>query len=165
MTFNRNTRMTKEWNGIPGGTAIFTTNATAILGSLASLVANTVLRAIGEYVIAPTVAPAAADHCIVTVALGVVSTDAAALGATAMPDPFDEPEYPWLYWANHDLFFGDASMESGSAAASVRREFDVHSMRKLKPGQSCALVAQYVDVAGAPPVTLSMGQVRTLFAT
>jgi len=41
---------------------------------------------------------AAADECRVAFGIALVSSDAAVLGATAMPDPAGEPEFPWLWW-------------------------------------------------------------------
>ncbi len=161
----RGQRMTKEWTGIGGGVVLFTASATALLGALGSTFPNTVLRLIGEYIIMPTSAPDALDAVTVAVGIGVVSTDAATLGSTAMPEPSQEREFPWLYWAEHDLYFPTNTATNASSGASVRRSFDVKSMRKVKPGQSCVFVAQYLDVVGAPPIRFASSTTRLLIAT
>ena len=120
------------------------------------------LRMLNEYIIVPTSAPAALDDAVIAVGFAKVSTDAFALGATAMPDPNSEPEFPWLYWASHKLFFGTTGADPSSAGASVRHSLDVRTMRKFSPGESLAVVVQYVNNVGFPPLTFAMGPVRTL---
>ena len=161
----RSRRMEKSWDAIPGGIIALTTNSTALIGILSSLVPNTVLRMIGEYIIMPTSAPTALDGCKIAVGVGVVSTDAALLGSTAMPDPSDQAEYPWLYWAEHDFYFPTNTATNAASGASVRQAFDVRSMRRIKPGQSCVTVVQYVANPGTPPMRVAFSNVRQLLAT
>ncbi len=99
-------RMAKEWTNTLLGTNAFVGNAGAILGSVAFSIPGTVIRMIGEYVIAATAAPAAVDGAVITMGIGFVSTDAFTVGASAMPDPGGDPEFPWLFWKSHALFFG-----------------------------------------------------------
>ncbi len=156
-------RMNKEWNFIPGVSFALTGNATVAAGGLQPGSA-TVLRMLGEYIIVPTAVPVALDNADVTVAIGVVSSDAFAAGAGSLPDPGAEPEYPWLYWASHPLFFPSADATAGGAGISVRRGFDVKSMRKIKPRETLVLVGQYANVVGDPPLTLSIANTRVLLA-
>ena len=158
-------RMAKEWNGTLVSLAAFTVNATSLGGLLAFAIPGTILRMIGEYVIQPTAAPTNLDLAFVAIGIGIVSTDAATLGATAMPDPSDEPEFPWLYWQEHALRYNGVDPEAANAGASVRRSFDIKSMRRFKPGQSLAVISQYVDNVGAPPLTFVCSRVRVLLAT
>ena len=122
------------------------------------------MRLIGEYTIAATSAPAASDEVVIGVGIGVVSTDAAGAGSSAMPDPLGEPEYPWLYWKAHPLFFAGTDPEGAGQNYSLRQSFDVKSMRKLKPRESLVLVLQYLDVAGTVPITIAHGHTRVLLA-
>ncbi len=86
-------RMAKRWSQMGSGQTTMTAAGTFIAGVALSFDGPfTVLRMIGEYVISPTSAPAALDNAIVAVGIGVVSTDAFAVGGGAMPDPADEPE-------------------------------------------------------------------------
>ncbi len=160
------TRQRKEWTSIPGIQLPMTSGATLLGGSVAFASAATVLRMLGEYIITPTSAATAGDAAVVGVAIGVVSSDAFAAGAGSMPDPTDEPEYPWLYWANHSFFFPSTLTLLGQTdAGSIRRSFDIRSMRKLKPRESLAFVAQYTDRAGAPPLQLDVAVTRVLVGT
>ena len=155
-------RQSKQWEGLPGNVVSMTIGATVLFSSFTGGIPFTILRMLGEYVITPDAAPTAQDNADITVAIGVVSADAAALGSAAMSDPAQEPEYPWLYWAMHPFFFVGAETDPNSAASSVRRSFDIRSMRKLKPRESLALVVQYEDVAGAPALQICAGKTRLL---
>ena len=161
----RGQRMQKHWHQLNGTVFAFTVDATALLGSLALDGPFTVLRMLGEYIIGPTSAPVAADRAEISCGIGVVSSDAAAVGATAMPDPRDEADFPWLFWASHELLFPTTTADPSALVSSVRRTFDIKSMRKLKPRESLVFVAQYVDKGGAPPVSIVSAVTRILVAT
>ena len=103
-------RMAKHWHVIAGVSLSFTVDVTGLGGGLALDGPWTAIRMLGEYTIGPDAAPAAGDQCTIGVGIGVVSSDAFAVGSTAMPDPVGEPEYPWLYWAEHDFHFVDTSL-------------------------------------------------------
>ena len=165
MAHRRDTRMRKDWNALAGGPLILTGATTVIGGTLAVSAAVTVIRMIGEYAIGPSTVPTALDEVEIGVGIGVVSTDAASLGATAMPDPTDDVAFPWLYWADHLLFFATNSQSAGAVTVSLRRQFDVRSMRRMKADESLVFVVQYTDVVGLPPVHVSIGATRVLFAT
>ena len=158
-------RMTKQWSQLEGGPLILTGNGTFLAGNGPLNIPGTVMRLIGGYSMGPTTAPTALDEVEIVVAIGVVSADAAALGATAMPDPADEPDYPWLYWASNFMFFATNSTSAGIAAMSVRRHFDVRSMRKMKARESLAMIVQYVDVVGSPPIHVSLDATRYLIGS
>ncbi len=159
------TRVAKIWDAIPGSTQNHTANGTIGGASLAVTDAATFLRMIAEYIIGPTGAVVATDGCAITVAIGIISTDAFAAGA--FPDPSDEPEYPWLYWAQHFFEFGTAigiGVGEGptSEQHSVRRFVDSRSMRKIKPRESLIWVSEYVGTSGTPDMTVNIGETRVL---
>ena len=156
--------MEKYWELITVSSSAFTTGSTAFLGGNTPGHPATVLRMLGEYAIGPTAAPTALDSCLISIGIAIVSADAAELGSTAMPDPSVEVEFSWLYWAEHAVFFSTTAADPNGANATVRKSFDVRSMRKIKPRETLAMVAQYVDVVGAPPVQLVTVGVRVLFA-
>ncbi len=160
----RGQRQRKHWHDLEGARGTFVADAIILMATFASEAGDpyTVLRMFGEYAIAPTTAPVATDSCLITLGVGVVSTDAATLGGTAMPDPEDEPDYPWLYWMSHALHFPTTSVDPSVASGSVRKSFDVGSMRKVAPRQSLVVVAQYSDIIGTPPITVTMGSFRFL---
>ena len=155
-------RQAKQWDAIPGISQELTTATTFLGGSLAFAAPLTILRMLGEYTLGPSPTPVADDFCSITVAIGVVSTDAFAVGATAMPDPAGEEEYPWLFWAQHPLFFPAATVDQPGPYAGVRHTFDIRSMRKMKPRESLAVIVSYSDLNGLPPVRWIMGSTRVL---
>jgi len=158
-------RKEKLWTVFAGLSQSMVGNATFISGGVNSALPFTVLRMLGEYIITPDAAPSAQDACSVIVGIGVVSTDAFGVGSTAVPNPSGEVEYPWLYWAAHDFFFSDSTLlTGGDPARSIRRSFDVRSMRKVKPAQTLCMVIDYLDTTGAPPLQLELSQTRVLTA-
>ena len=158
-------RLSKHWHVIPTLTNTFTANATVVSVGLNLDGPWTVLRMLGEYIINPTPNPVSGDIARVTVGIGVMSADAVTLGATAMPDPGDSDDaggYPWLYWAEHGFYFGGTAVDPNSAGSSLRRPFDIKSMRKIKPRESLAMIAQYTNVAGTPSMQFVAGFTRVL---
>lgn len=160
----RTPRKEKEWACIPSFVQAMTANATFATGALAFASSATVMRMLGEYVITPTAAPGAGDQVKVTIGIGKVSTDAATAGAGSLPDPAEECEYPWLYWAEHSFLFSGTQSERDGGAGVVRVPFDIRSMRKFKPRESLVFIFQYTDIVGAPPLTFLGSQTRTLIA-
>ncbi len=159
-----NSRMRKSWFGIPGASLALTADSTNIGNGLAFSAPATVLRMLGNIVMGPTSAPSALDEALITVGIGVFSTDAFALGATAMPDPTDEPEYPWLYWASHRLWYPSTSVQTSVAVGTRVIEFDIRSMRKISDRQTLGVVVQYTDVVGAPAIHVGLAAFRVLAA-
>ena len=155
-------RLTKQWAGTSFGVAGFTAAGTEIGGLLAFTEAQTILRMIGEYTIQATLAPVAFDAVTITVGLAIVSSDAATLGATAMPDPGSEPSYPWLYWRAHGMRWGSTDIQSDDGSGYLRQQVDIHTMRKVKPRETLIWVFQYADRGGTPPVNVVSEATRVL---
>jgi len=164
----RSTRMTKTWSNVNiGGSANLASASTNILG-LVSVVLQpeTILRAIGEVFVSIRTATTALDEAIITFGLGIVSADAASAGGTSMPDPADEPEYPWMWWHTHHFFSAFAVDGTGSdefGVGMIRIPVLTKAMRKVKPQQAVVLLAQYEDIAGTPALRVG-GHVRCLVA-
>ncbi len=161
--FGRGRRQVKHWHTM-GNLRLQLTGDGTTAGPTLGLLTDpfTILRMIGEYTLSPTSAPAANDGALVTVGIGVFSGDAVALGATALPDPVEEAEYPWLYWASHPMFYATTSADPSSASGSLRHTYDIRSMRKVKPREDVAMAIQYVDISGAPPLTINVAGNRVL---
>ena len=160
-------KMGKIWSTTTGTLAQPTADATLIGGTLGFAEARTILRVIGSYLIHPTSAPAALDVAKIAVAIGVVSSDAFTLGPTAMPDPAGEPDYPWLYWEEVSLgvLQTGATHADALGAGSYRSRWDSKAMRKVKPGQTLALVIQPVDIIGNPTMEFMFSQTRVLLGS
>ena len=100
----RTPRRRKTWVTIPQAAANLDGAATSIGGTLAFVQAgNTVMRTISEYWIGARAVTVVFDNALITVVLGIFSTDAIAAGAGSIVDPDAEPEYPWLYWKAHEF--------------------------------------------------------------
>ena len=164
---NRAARSVKAWTVIPSLPLNYVGDSTVIGGGIAFAAPGTVLRMIGEYTIGPTANVTATQISLVIVAIGIFSTDAFTLGATAMPDPGDEPDYPWLYWATHPVHFSQTASPSDPAGqgGSARHTFDVRSMRKFKPRETLGVVTQFVRVSGTATVTCVTPPARVLIGT
>ncbi len=162
----RGPRMPKHWHFMNGASLGLSADST-VLGS-AGLVGGgtpfTVIRMLGGYIIGPTSAPAALDDVTIGVGIGVVSADALAAGAGSVPDPIEEPDFPWLYWRSHDFFFAGTDPESANVSASLRVDFDIKSMRKIKPREALIVVVQYANTVGNPPLHVGVQQTRVLVA-
>ena len=156
------------WQGIPAGSLSLTGDSTNLPPGVFSVgTTQTVRRVRGEILIGMEGTIAADDTARITIGLGVFSTDAVTLGATAVPDPASEPEYPWM-WYNSSTFrapgaLTNATWVSGSdGAASMRITVDCKAQRKMKARESLIYVVQYVDISGAPPMSVEFGTHRVL---
>ena len=160
---SRGMRQRKHWHLLGDVTFNFTANATAILGSF-SAAGNepyTVLRLIGELVcVAGAAGVTAADKAVIAVGVGIVTSDALAVGASAMPDPGGEPDFDWLWWYQAQMMYPVAA-QVGGAGEQARIRIESKAMRKVSPRQSVVLLAQYIDITGTPPVSV-LGSARFL---
>ncbi len=88
-------RMDKSWNQLLPIELDLTANFTFLGAALEPGTTATVLRMIGEYVIGATGGETLVlkDSVIIVMAIGIVSSDAFALGTTAVPDPGAEPDH------------------------------------------------------------------------
>ncbi len=160
-------KKSKAWSGLGSAANAFGSSATALILSVAQGTApSTILRILGNWFVQPTPGGtiAALDAAEVCLAVGVVSTDAAAVGSTAMPDPITEEGYPWLYWKSFFYQASDAAIpEVGSTPGGGHFfDVDVKSMRRVMPNQSVVVIAQYLDNSGTPPLTVHWSGARIL---
>ena len=112
----------------------------------------------------PTAAPVAGDFCSIFFGLAVLSTDAVAVGATAVPDPVGEPQYPWIFWKLFAFGFASISADPSSAGASVRLQVDSRTMRKVKPREFLVWIVEYFGISGDPPMSAMVSTSRALLA-
>ena len=138
-------------------------NATAIgANSLGFTQAETILRCRGYVTASMDSTKQAGDEMTCTFGLGIFSSDAFALGATAMPEPSSDAVYPWLWWAQMHLH---AEITGGTEAWGLTQQIlqvDSKAMRRVKPSQTLGWVVQFADAAGAPATDVVFGQVRVL---
>ncbi len=163
----RGPRMLKHWHVIPGTSNAFTGAAATIIGGSLNLDGPfTVLRMLGEYIIIPIAAPVVGERGSIAIAIGVVSVDAVVVGSSAMPDPLTtDPDYPWLYWASHDFSYQSTSLDPASGTSTLRRAFDIKSMRKMKPKEALTVVTEFAPNSGTPELRIDVAVTRVLIGT
>ncbi len=160
----RGQRMAKDWGFIPGFSSNLTGNNVVAGAGFVPGASATVLRMICEYIVVPSPGGtfAVADEVVISLGIGVVSSDAFVAGGASMPDPGSDLGFPWLWTLSHKLLLGAVTHDFAAIGGNVRHSFDVRSMRKMKADQTLAFVVEYTDVAGTPPITVSTGRVRVL---
>ena len=156
----------KQWDAAPGLLTSFTGNQSALSGGLSFTQPATLLRFRG-YVSAFMGESGAtvADRMIMTFGLMIMSTDAFTAGPASLPDPATEPEFPWIWWNELGLHTEVASGAEAWGVQALRIELDSKAMRKIKPGETVALIVQSTNQVGAPVVEVDIGQLRVLIGT
>ena len=110
--------------------------------------AATLVRSRGEFSV--RIAAAAAGNTIIRGAFGmiVVSTDALAIGVTALPGPLSDGPNDWFVWVPFTLI-GDDTLSDAETQFTRTIVFDSRGMRKMKSGDALAPVIEVVsDLAG-----------------
>jgi len=154
----------KQWSFIPGIQLNPSGAATVLMGSLAFSSPATLLRLRGNGSVAMD-GETDAEDTQVTFGIGLFSTDAVTLGVTALPDPSSEPEFPWIWYDSHAIMV--TNVETGVTTPSdimgaARFVIDSKAMRKIKPGESLAMLA---EVSVAANVDINVGLTRVLLGT
>ncbi len=152
-------RQRKHWEGTIPTPLALTAAGTFIWSSLGINSPVTILRCIGELLINLDETSVAGDEVQITAGIAIVSADAFSVGASALPDPEEDPEFDWLWWYPTFLAAPDASESSHSGASRIR--VDSKAMRKVKPSQNLIGVVQYKDITGLPAVQVN-GMFRVL---
>ena len=106
---------------------------------------------------------AISDMIFVGIGLCIVTVDAFAIGATAMPGPLTDIDFDW-WW--HSIFaLGPVAVATeleNSIIGNVRFEIDSKAMRKIKPNETLAFMMEGQQEGGTPTYDASVA-VRTLF--
>ncbi len=155
----------KQWRSIASTNFTGSVNAVFVGPRMDFVDPATILRARSKYMVLFDPTKQVADQMTVTLALGVVSTDAAGLGSTAMPDPVSDSDYPWLWWGTTVLESQIAAGEDAFGSTVQLVEVDTKAMRRVKPKQSLVWVAEMSGAAGAPVTKVFMHQTRVLVGT
>ncbi len=147
--------MDKKWGDTLFAGAVNNTgnNTLLIPGKIDFTVPRTILRIRGTGFVAFNAATTALDEAQVTIGVAVITSDAATVGSSAMPDPTDEADFPWLWYHVVRMFSPfviDGTGSDDSGALIARFDIDSKAMRRVKPGQALVAVTQYTDVTGTP---------------
>ncbi len=155
----------KSWTAIPSTQSVIITDSTVSGGGLAFSEPATILRCRGEILVHLESTLAAGDAVKFAFALGVISSDAFTLGATAMPDPSGDADYPWVYWTEITLTTEEVTVADWMGYTWLRIPVDSKAMRKMKPGETFCWIMQRTDLGGNPPAVVDIAQTRVLIGT
>jgi len=163
-------RQRKHWHAFFGSATAVSADSTVLLDTFTAAGGEpfTILRMIGEVGISfASQTLVANDAASITVGIGVVSADAATLGASALPDPLSEPEYSWLWWYSTVIRNMTVTTEAlfPQGGGYSRKEINSKAMRRVGPRESLVAVAQYSDVLGTPSITIDLAGTRILIGT
>ena len=164
-------RREKQWVNIgEGGTLeTFTANATQIIGVAAQTFESraTILRVRGTGLIFIDNS-VLNDLVVFTMGLVIVTSDAFAVGDSAMPDPADDQTIGWLWHGSWVLGakvpLGSTEANQSDIAGVVRFDIDSKAMRKTRVDETLVMVGQYVNLTGNPPLSVGLGVLRCLTA-
>ena len=165
--FRNRTIIKKRWERMLGGTLTVNLDTTNIsTGFLTFSEAATILRVRMPYLSGQMIATiAVGDDLRLTFGLVVVLADAAELGATAVPDPLDEPEFPWLWWGETRMFATNAGVENQFGSQYQVLHPELKLMRKVKSRESLIWIVQSIAASGAPDVRVVILTSRVLVGT
>ena len=152
----------KLWAKVPGFSANLSADGIQGGSRMDFTAPLTILRICGSHFCELDATMQVGDQMVVTYAIGIVSTDAAVLGATAIPDPFDEYEYSWLYLREVHLHAQKAAAVDAWGPAAQWFDLDTKAMRKVKPGQSLIWYTQLSGATGAPVTFVQGSALRVL---
>ncbi len=151
----------KEWGDGPISTAVQSATAagtTLISGAQQSLQAQTVLRIRGELTLWVEAATSIGDgFTAFTAGIGMVNDEAFLTGATAVPTPSGDPDWPgwiWYYAGSALISRSVTEVEEGGPLGAVRIPIDSKAMRKWGLNQ---------DVFGAVSLVAEVGTATISF--
>ncbi len=155
----------KSWTAIPSVQEVIITDSTVSGAGLAFSEPATILRCRGEILVHLEATLGIGDSVKFGFGLGVISSDAFTLGATAMPDPSGDADYPWVYWTEITLGSESVAVEQASGIQNLRIPVDSKAMRKMKPAETFCWIIQRTDLGGNPPAVVDIAQTRVLIGT
>jgi len=156
----------KQWSFLPAGDQAISVAGITLSSQSDFLEPGTILRSRGYVQASMDASKQVNDTIGVAFGLGIVSTDAATLGSTAMPGPFSDPQYPWLWFGTMFLRANLASGQDEAWGVSQQRlEVDTKAMRRFKPKESLVWVIETASLAGGPATNITTGFTRVLIGT
>ena len=159
----RSPKMLKTWNGATIGQTNVDSTTQAILAGVAFTVGSrsTILRIRGNLLIKGT-PDSSGDNAVVGLGLGIVTSDAAAVGGTSVPSPLGDPDWSgWMWHQYTPMDAGSAALSGSDIGSMARIEIDSKSMRKISVNESLVLIGVASTLEYAALVV--SGGVRVLF--
>ncbi len=155
----------KQWTGLPGVTDDSSMIGNKGGGNLPFTISSTILRVRGGFWAGLDATAVNGDLVTLTVALGIVSSDAATAGAASLPDPGVEFGYPWLYWKEIRLASFSSIPVTGWGPSHQYYEIDSKAMRRVHQGQSLVSIIDVTSNTGAVGLHVEISQSRVLVGT
>ena len=135
-------RRLTQWVGpaIQGYVSVASAGAT-LIASVPLDEAATIVRTRGQVSVKPFTF--AADLNVVgAIGLGIVSSEALAVGVTAVPEPFADGDWGgWFVWRSFSFHY-EFGTAVGQSIESMDFEIDSKAMRKGGPNESVVIVAE-----------------------
>ena len=145
-----------EWSGVSGATFVLASGGAGFAEVVQTLVAATLLRTRGE-IIASIDGPVDNDQCSISAGIIVITEEQLAAGITSIPNPADDLNADWL-WHGFILLMAQAGTGIGAALnannVTQRLTIDSKAMRKLRPSNHLAFVADNTPLGGTPVVDI-----------
>ena len=147
-------RLTAWSVGVGGETQTsIVASANTIIGSGVVLVDDTrvtLVRIRGNMTVFLTGIASLLDGFFWAFGIGLVTDQAFAAGAAAIPDPFDESAWPgWIYHSFGSCFGNVATTIGNEVYATEKREIDSKAMRKWGDGQTLVAMLSTTEVGSA----------------
>ena len=140
--FSSSPKRTTIWNDGPQSTTVQSVvgagNTIWNLGQT-SLGGVTIVRIRGEFCFWQRLATAIGDGFVrAAIGIGIVTTDAFAVGATAMPSPLGDVDWGgWMYYQAFGPIVGESTTEVfRGPMMAVRQQIDTKAMRKIQPNET-----------------------------
>jgi len=84
-----------------------------------------------------------------TYGIGIVSSDAFSVGVTAIPNPQDDMDWPWMYHGFTSMLSPTGTLSDIGSAAVVRIPVDVKAMRILNLNEVVFMAVDAAEVGSA----------------
>ncbi len=152
---SRSPKRKTVWSQGPGSTAVTAISASAIsiIGSGLTLATEsfatiTRLRGYVQAYLKTADAVNAGFHC--GFGVGIVSSDAFAIGATAIPGPLTDAEWPgWFYYTIFDVHGATATFDGSERNVNLSWDVDSKAQRILKENETVVAMLETVEVTNA----------------
>ncbi len=148
----RNRRLT-EWSLGPGDQTVNTFSASSLLILGLGAAANerlTVTRILGDLMFQLRTVVALGDGFQFTWGIGLVTSDAFAVGVTALPNPQDDMDWGgWLMHGFLPLIAPTATIGDSAGWQIVRIPIDVKAQRIMSPNEVLFMVVDILEIGTA----------------
>ena len=145
-------RRASSWEDGPGGTTIqsFSSTGSGFLGAGAQALRDglTLVRLRGQAALYLSDVTSVLDGFVGAVGIGIFTAEAFAIGITAVPTPIADAKWDgWIYWKPFQLVSQTTTdtLLGEEVLGADKFEVDTKAMRKLREGDTVAMVMEVVE--------------------